>query len=377
MKKLLTILTLLFTLLMSSSSFGQNLVWATNTSGPAACDGSAYIDTNVVVTNQIWTGGGAVLQNGGDSISGLCAGTYILTYTDFFGNNLTVTFIIGSGGVNPCAGLIASVTTTDATDLVTCDGTATAMGLGGSAPYIYQWSNGQWGGAIGNLCVGTYDCIVTDANGCTSNGSGYVADASAGAMDSILIFVNNSYPGVGVIDTLSLSTIEDCTIDYGSVGSASITNYTYLTVDSLMITWTLLDTNGLVVAVYNIPTFISNPAAGVFSATLIVFCSQKNIDINTIKITDQVYLNPAEMGIFETSISEFSVVNPFNNVLQVVLNDNSAGSITLLDMNGRTILGGNFNNESIINLDALNVQSGIYILKVEIDGIIFTRKLMK
>ena len=376
MKKLLTILTLLFTLIMSSSSFGQNLVWATNTSGPAACDGSAYIDTNVVVTNQIWTGGGAVLQNGGDSISGLCAGTYILTYTDFFGNNLTVTFIIGSGGVNPCAGLIASVTTTDATDLVTCDGTATAMGLGGSAPYVYQWSNGQIGGAIGNLCVGTYDCIVTDANGCTSNGSGYVADASA-ALDSILIFVNNSYPGVGVIDTLSLSTIEDCTIDYGSVGSASITNYTYLSVDSLMITWTLLDTNGLVVAVYNIPTFISNPAAGVFSATLIVFCSQKNIDINTIKITDQVYLNPAEMGIFETSISEFSVVNPFNNVLQVVLNDNSAGSITLLDMNGRTVLGGNFNNESIINLDALNVQSGIYILKVEIDGIIFTRKLMK
>ena len=376
MKKLLTILTLLFTLIMSSSSFGQNLVWATNTSGPAACDGSAYIDTNVVVTNQLWTGGGAVLQTGGDSISGLCAGTYTLTYTDFFGNNLTTTFIIGSGGVNPCAGLIASVTTTDATDLVTCDGTATAMGLGGSAPYVYQWSNGQMGGAIGNLCVGTYDCIVTDANGCTSNGSGYVADASA-ALDSILIFVNNSYPGVGVIDTLSLSTIEDCTIDYGSVGSASITNYTYLSVDSLMITWTLLDTNGLVVAVYNIPTFISNPAAGVFSATLIVFCSQKNIDINTIKITDQVYLNPAEMGIFETSISEFSVVNPFNNVLQVVLNDNSAGSITLLDMNGRTVLGGNFNNESIINLDALNVQSGIYILKVEIDGIIFTRKLMK
>ena len=90
-----------------------------------------------------------------------------------------------------------------------------------------------------------------------------------------------------------------------------------------------------------------------------------------------MYLNPAEMGIFETSISDFSVVNPFNDVLQVVLNDNSAGSITLLDMNGRTILGGNFNNESIINLDALNVQSGIYILKVEIDGIIFTRKLMK
>ena len=144
-----------------------------------------------------------------------------------------------------------------------------------------------------------------------------------------------------------------------------------------MITWTLLDTNGLVVAVYNIPTFISNPAAGVFSATLIVFCSQKNIAINTIKITDQVYLNSAEMGVFETSISDFSVVNPFNNVLQVVLNDNSTGRIVLLDMNGRTVLEGNFNNESSINLNTVHIQSGIYILKVEIDGILFTRKLMK
>jgi hypothetical protein len=189
--------------------------------------------------------------------------------------------------------------------------------------------------------------------------------------------VNNSYPGVGVIDTLTLTSIEDCTIDYGSVGSASITNYTYLTVDSLMITWTLLDTNGLVVAIYTIPTFISNPAAGVFSATLIVFCSQKNIAINTINITDQVYLNSAEMGVFETSISDFSVVNPFNDVIQVVLNDNSTGRIVLLDMNGRIVLEGNFNNESSINLNTVHIQSGIYILKVDIDGIIYSRKLIK
>jgi hypothetical protein len=377
MKKLLTILTLLFTLIISSSSFGQNLVWATNTSVPAACDGSAYIDTNVVVTNQIWTGGGAVLQNGGDSISGLCAGTYTLTFTDSFGITSSYTFIIGAGNGNPCAGLTALVTTTDATSNLICDGTVSVIAYGGSAPYTYLWNTGAITTLESNLCPGYYICNVTDANGCTSNGSGYVADASAGAMDSILIFVNNSYPGVGVIDTLTLTSIEDCTIDYGSVGSASITNYTYLSVDSLLITWTLLDTNGLIVAVYTVPTLITNPAAGVFSATLIVFCSQKNIDINTINITDKVYLNPAEMGVFETSISDFSVVNPFNDVIQVVLNDNSDGSITLIDMNGRTVLEGNFNNESSINLNTNNIQSGIYILKVEIDGILFTRKLMK
>ena len=146
---------------------------------------------------------------------------FVLNTSLFFGQ----TFTIGSGTSNPCAGFTAYVTVTDATDLTTCDGTATVMGAGGTSPYAYQWSNGQTGGSIGNLCVGTYDCYVTDANGCTTTGSGYVADASANTLDSVLVFTNVSYPGTAVIDTLTTSWIEDCTIDYSAIASASITKY--------------------------------------------------------------------------------------------------------------------------------------------------------
>jgi hypothetical protein len=377
MKKLLTILTLLFTVMISSSSFGQNLIWTNNTSGPAACDGYAYIDSNVVVTNQVWAGNGIVLQSGGDYISGLCAGTYTLTYTDFFGNSVTTTFTIGSGTSNPCAGLVAYVTTTDASDMATCDGTANVMGVGGTAPYAYQWSNGQTGGSIGNLCVGTYDCYVTDANGCTSNGSGYVADASVNTLDSVLVFTNVSYPGTSVIDTLSTSWVEDCTIDYGAIASASITNYAYLTVDTVMITWTLVDTLGNVAATYNIPTVITNPASGVFAATLIVFCSQKSMNYNTIEIHDQIYLNSSQMGITENTTNAMNVVNPFANEVSVKFNEATSGSAVLVDMNGRTIAEMNFNNETSISMNTVTVQAGTYFLTIVANGQTMTAKLIK
>jgi hypothetical protein len=318
-----------------------------------------------------------IYQTGGNNISGLCAGTYTLTYTDFFGNNVTTTFTIGSGTSNPCAGLIANVSVTDASSIGTCDGTATVMGVGGTAPYAYQWSNGQTGGSIGNLCVGTYDCYVTDANGCISSGSGYVADASANTIDSILIFTNVSYPGTTTIDTLSTTWIEDCTIDYNSIASASISNYAYLTVDTVMITWSLVDTLGNVAATYTVPTLITNPVSGVFAATLIVFCSQKSMDYNTIEIHDQIYLNSNEMGIKETAEDAMNVVNPFGNEVNVKFNEATSGSAVLVDMNGRSVAEMNFNYETTISMNTLTIQAGTYFLNIVANGQTMTAKLIK
>jgi len=55
------------------------------------------------------------------------------------------------------------------------DGTVTATPIGGTAPYTYQWSNGGTTQTITGLSAGIYRVTVTDATGCTAEGSGMVS----------------------------------------------------------------------------------------------------------------------------------------------------------------------------------------------------------
>lgn len=47
------------------------------------------------------------------------------------------------------------------------DGFIRVSGLGGTAPYAYDWSTGSRSSAIANLAAGDYEVTVTDFNGCT------------------------------------------------------------------------------------------------------------------------------------------------------------------------------------------------------------------
>jgi len=49
------------------------------------------------------------------------------------------------------------------------DGSATIQVNSGTAPYIYQWSDGQTTQVASGLAPGTYTVVVTDANGCMTD----------------------------------------------------------------------------------------------------------------------------------------------------------------------------------------------------------------
>jgi hypothetical protein len=73
----------------------------------------------------------------------------------------------GNTTINNIGGPTISISSqTNAACFGLCNGAATSSATGGTAPYIYSWSNGQVTPTATNLCAGIYTVNVTDASGC-------------------------------------------------------------------------------------------------------------------------------------------------------------------------------------------------------------------
>ena len=101
----------------------------------------------------------------------LAAGAYTVTVTDVNGCIDSASSFITSP--------ISLVLTTASID-VNCnggsDGQAGAIGIGGSPPYTYLWSNAATTTNITGLVAGTYTITLTDNNGCTLSSSETIAE---------------------------------------------------------------------------------------------------------------------------------------------------------------------------------------------------------
>lgn len=92
---------------------------------------------------------------------------------------LTSTFSVG--GVSMCTSsgqttftpspLTGNFTYTNPICYNDCNGTAKATPTSGTSPYTYVWTPTGGSQTILNLCSGTYDVTITDANGCKISGS--------------------------------------------------------------------------------------------------------------------------------------------------------------------------------------------------------------
>lgn len=138
----------------------------TNTSCNGACDGNIVVTVNGGTPGYTysWAPGGQTTS----SLTGQCAGSYTLTVTDQNGCMEIDTFTVTEPAL-----LTATVSHTDASCNGVCDGTATAMPSGGTAPYSFSWMPG---GQSTGLCAGTYTVTITDANGCTVVDSAVIAE---------------------------------------------------------------------------------------------------------------------------------------------------------------------------------------------------------
>ncbi len=129
-----------------------------------ACDGSAEV---------IPTGGTAPYTYAWDANTGnqttpiatnLCAITYDVVVTDANGCSQTFDVTLSKP---PVLGNVFSFV--DVSCNAACDGTITSSPAGGTPPFTYQWNDPALTttASVDNLCAGTYDVVIVDANGCT------------------------------------------------------------------------------------------------------------------------------------------------------------------------------------------------------------------
>lgn len=283
MKNLKLILLTLLSV-VSFNLFSQVGLITQNTTSPVLCDGSAQIDsvsaTQIVLTSIYWAGNGAVIQQGGLYFGNLCPGTYTVTFTTTGGLPVTYTFNILSG--TPC-NLTAQLQLTQSQDSTSCDGSAICQVVGGTAPYTFSWSNGICTiGICNNLCPGPICCYVSDANGCTTTICDTITTTTQNTGDTLIINSGGCNTPVGSV----VSQIEDCLFDFNSVDTAYLSQIIpgINPLDSLTLLWVFVDTNGIMTTYASYISPLN--AQGCYNFTLILYCSQKSLDIKTIIVND-------------------------------------------------------------------------------------------
>ena len=182
-------------------------------------------------------------SNGSNSedLNNLGVGTYTLTVTDANGCTSTLTESI----TQPSMALNANISSTSA---VNCfggsDGSIDLTVVGGTAPYSFNWSNGDVTEDISSLSAGTYTVTVTDANGCTHETNAAITQPLASLSSTISVSQNVSCFN-GEDGTISLS-VTGGTFPYSYLWSNGQTTQNLDSLNVGTYTVTITDVNGCV-----------------------------------------------------------------------------------------------------------------------------------
>ncbi|MCR4828629.1 MAG: gliding motility-associated C-terminal domain-containing protein [Bacteroidales bacterium] len=96
-----------------------------------------------------------------DTRSNLCPGSYVLQITDTNG-----CIVLDTTQILENVDIDINIVEQSLTCPDLCSGSATALATGGTAPYAYQWSNGEVTATAHALCEGMVLVSATDATGC-------------------------------------------------------------------------------------------------------------------------------------------------------------------------------------------------------------------
>lgn len=353
-----------------------NPLTVVDASNPTSCDGSAVINNpnNVIQSSIIWYMNGNVFQQGTWSVTNLCPGTYMVFYYTTV-DSVNATFLISG---NPCNGFSIALSSTQATTPTSMDGAAVVTAVGGSSPYSYTWSNGATSSYISNLGVGWYSCCVTDATGCIVCDSVNVISSINPGNDTVLIINNNTIPNV--LDSLGTQQVIDCNLDYNAVGGAYIIGSSYtpggnpLFLDTIYLTWQVVDTlvPATILGTYSVGYVVYPPLASSYTASLQIYCPQKNTNYNTLLAIDQFYTSALIVSEMDNEIIYFTQLE---NALLLNLPKQLSGTISVHSLNGALINETSFLSTNLIEMNTKSWGNGMFIVRVSCSN--GTSKLIK
>jgi len=120
-----------------------------------------------------------------ETATDLAAGDYDVTIEDADGCSITLTVSVP---FDPSDLTVNIPNYSDALCNGACDGTATAIESGGTAPYQFAWDdpNYQTTPDASGLCAGTYNVGVVDANGCLATAQVTISEPTALSVSAIM-----------------------------------------------------------------------------------------------------------------------------------------------------------------------------------------------
>jgi hypothetical protein len=355
------------------------------------------------------------------TISTLVAGAYTVTATDANGCTMMETYTVGEPTL-----LLAVANVVQA---IQCAGdTASISGIvgGGTAPYAFTWADGS-GNAVTDLANitigGTYTGTITDANGCSTTTSAFIAAPAPITVDNILVDdvlcageTNGSInvSATGGTGTLSYAWNAAGVGNTNSATGLSAGNYTVTITDdnncsttdvgtvneptAIVLTTTVAaDTTGSMIGSATVTatggvggyTYEWDAAAGAATTSSV---SGLGADTYTVTVTDangcsETATVVVENFEFPVSTRELDYIadlgifpNPTrgNVTITLELSRYADVSVKIYNLTGQVVedLGLHNTTNETFQLDLSNYASGMYYVRFIIDGDVITRKLM-
>lgn len=264
----------------------------------------------------------------GNELSDIAAGTYSVTVTETDGCTLTETITITQPPV-----LMATPTAVNVDCFGGNDGMATVIGVGGTPPYSYLWSNGQTTATATNLTSGAYSVTLTDSNFCTATANVNITQPPA-------LNINVT---TGTINCFGASTGSATAIASGGTGP-----YSYLWSNGA----TTSTVNGLPAGTYGVTV---TDALGCSNSTQTVSVSQLPQLQISFNVTDIICVN-TPIGAISATVT--GGAGPYSFLWSTGATTNSISNLaagtyglTVTDINGCTTSG----SETVIQSPSLMV----------------------